>query len=232
MQITILTLFPEMFAGPFDYSILKRAQEKNLVTINLINLRDFGNGPHKMVDDTPYGGGVGMVLKVDVIHNAITQIKTTFSQQSGNETTKQWVVLTSASGKPYKQKDAKKFSQCDHLIIICGHYEGVDERVMSYVDEEISIGDFVLTGGELPAMIMTDSIIRLLDGAITEGAIEDESFSTKNSLLEYPHYTKPRTYDGQDVPEVLISGNHQKIAQWRDEQAVKKTKRVRPDLLK
>lgn len=232
MKISILTLFPEMFAGPFEQSIIKRAQEKQIVEIAYINIRDFGIGAHKMVDDTPYGGGVGMVLKVDVLHQAIEHVKTAFMQQSHKKEIKQLVVLTSASGKPYKQKDASQYSQLDHLIIICGHYEGVDERIMKYIDEEISIGDFVLTGGELPAMLIADSVIRLLDGAITKGAVEDESFSKDVTLLEYPHYTKPREYDGQDVPEVLLNGNHQKIAQWREEKSRGKTQRVRPDLIK
>src|SRR5260221_1286508 len=169
MKITILTLFPEMFSGPFDYSIIKRAKEKKLVEIELLNIRDFGIGPHKMVDDTPYGGGVGMVLKVDVLHKAIEHAKAAFSQ---NKTTKQLVVLTSASGKTFKQQTAKAFSGLDHLILICGHYEGVDERIMQYIDEEISIGDFVLTGGELPAMLIADSVVRLLEGGITQGATE------------------------------------------------------------
>jgi tRNA (guanine37-N1)-methyltransferase len=231
MKISILTLFPEMFAGPFEQSIIKRAQEKHLVEIEYINIRNFGIGTHKMVDDTPYGGGVGMVLKVDVLHKAIEHTKTTFAKQSNNETLKQLVVLTSASGKPYKQSIAKQFSKLDHLILICGHYEGVDERIMKYVDEEISIGDFVLTGGEIPAMLITDSVVRLLEGAITQGAVEDESFSKEMQLLEYPHYTKPREYDGQEVPDVLLNGNHQKIAEWRKEKSLEKTKHVRPELL-
>ncbi len=232
MKITILTLFPEMFTGPFDHSIIKRAKEKGLIDIELITIRDFGEGTHKMVDDTPYGGGIGMVLKVDVLHKAIEQALTTFSRQAGNKPVKQLVLLMSASGKPYKQSHAKHFSTLDHLIIICGHYEGVDERIMRYVDEEISIGDFVLTGGELPAMMIADSVTRLLTGVITPGATEDESFSGADSLLEYPHYTKPRTYEGLDVPEILLSGNHQKIAEWRQERSLEKTKRTRPDLLK
>jgi tRNA (guanine37-N1)-methyltransferase len=242
MKITILTLFPEMFVGPFTQSIIKRVLEKNIVEIEYVNIRDYGIGSHKMVDDTPYGGGVGMVLKVDVLHRAIEHAKDTFAQQwsaqgrsdsrGNNATMKQLVILTSASGKSYKQKVAKQYSKLDHLIIICGHYEGVDERVSKYIDEEISIGDFVLTGGELPAMIITDSVVRLLKGAITEGAVEDESFSQKTQLLEYPHYTKPRDYDGQEVPEILLNGNHQKIAQWREEKSLEKTKLVRPDLLK
>jgi tRNA (guanine37-N1)-methyltransferase len=232
MKISILTLFPEMFIGPFDHSIIKRAKEKKLIDIEIVNIRNFGIGLHKMVDDTPYGGGVGMVLKVDILHKAIDHVKTTFSKQSSNETKKQLVVLTSASGKPYKQQAAKNFSNLDHLIIVCGHYEGVDERIMNYVDEEISIGDFVLTGGELPAMIITDSVVRLIEGTITEGATENESFSLSNSLLEYPHYTKPRSYESYDVPEILLSGNHQKIAEWRESKSLEKTKRIRPDLIK
>lgn len=232
MKISILTLFPEMFAGPFAVSILKRAQEKGLVEIELVNIRDFGIGTHKMVDDTPYGGGVGMVMRVDVLHKAIEETKTKFSQQQSNKTVKQLVVLTSASGKPYKQQIAKRYSHLDHLIIICGHYEGVDARILHYVDEEVSIGDFVLTGGELPAMLITDSVTRLLAGVITEGAVEDESFSKDESLLEYPHFTKPREYDGQNVPEILLSGNHQKITAWREQQSLEKTKLVRPELLK
>jgi len=231
MKISILTLFPEMFAGPFDHSIIKRAKEKELVDIELINIRDFGIGPHKMVDDTPYGGGVGMVMRVDILHKAIEHSKASFVQQN-KQAAKQSVILMSASGKPYKQATAKQYSTLDHLIIICGHYEGVDDRVLQYIDEEISIGDYVLTGGELPAMIITDSITRLLEGAITQGAVEDESFSRPGQLLEYPHFTKPRSYEGQDVPEVLLSGNHKKIAQWRDEKSIEKTNRIRPDLLK
>jgi tRNA (guanine37-N1)-methyltransferase len=232
MKISILTLFPEMFDGPFDHSIIKRAQEKGIVTIEKINIRDFGIGSHQMVDDTPYGGGIGMILKVDVLHKAIEHAKKLFSQQYNNSSMKQLVILMSASGKSYKQSLAKQFSKLDHLIIICGHYEGVDERIMNYIDEEISIGDFVLTGGELPAMMIVDSVTRLIDGAITQGATEDESFSTDDLILEYPHYTKPQIYEDNAVPDVLLSGNHKKIAEWRAEHALKKTKRARPDLLK
>lgn len=232
MKITILTLFPEMFVGPFTQSIIKRAQGKNIVEIEYINIRDFGIGPHKMVDDTPFGGGIGMVLKVDVLHKAIEHAKNNFKQQFNNSTTKQLVILTSAAGKPYKQSVAQQYSKLDHLIIICGHYEGVDERVTKYIGEEISIGDFVLTGGEIPAMVITDSVVRLLEGAITQGAVEDESFSKEVPLLEYPQYTKPREYEGQVVPEILLNGNHQKIEQWRQEKSLEKTKQIRPDLLK
>jgi tRNA (guanine37-N1)-methyltransferase len=233
MKISILTLFPEMFKGQFDYSIIKRAKEKGLIEIEFINIRDFGIGPHKIVDDTPYGGGVGMVMRVDVLRKAIEQAKTVFfKQQSNNETMKQSVVLCSASGKPYNQQMAKQFSRIDHLILICGHYEGVDERITSYIDEEISIGDFILTGGELPAMMITDSVTRLLAGAITEGAVDDESFSGPEKLLEYPHYTRPQSYESHVVPDVLLSGNHKEIARWRHMQSIEKTKRIRPDILK
>jgi len=221
-----------MFTGPFDHSIIKRTKEKGLVEIEFINIRDFGEGQHKTVDDTPYGGGVGMVLKVDVLEKAIQHTKQNFSKQYNNSTIKQSVVLTSASGKLYKQSTAKQFSKLDHLIIICGHYEGVDERITNYIDEEIAIGDFVLTGGELPAMLITDSVVRLVEGAITEGVVDDESFSKNDSLLEYPHFTKPREYQKHTVPEILLSGNHKKIAEWRQQQSYEKTKRMRPELLK
>ncbi len=229
MKITILTLFPEMFTGPFDHSILKRAKEKGLVEINFVNIRDFGAGKHKMVDDTPYGGGVGMVLKVEVVHEAIEDAKCKVQ----NAKCKERIVLLSASGKTFKQSVAKEYSQLDHLILICGHYEGVDDRIKNYIDEEISIGDFVLTGGEIPAMLITDSVVRLISGVITEGATEDESFSQNGDmLLEYPHYTKPKIYEDHEVPEILLSGNHPQINDWRKEKALEKTKKIRPDLLK
>ena len=231
---SILTLFPEMFQGPFDYSIVKRAQEKKLVTINIVNIRDFGEGKHKIVDDTEYGGGIGMLMRVDILHKAITHAKETFLQQFNNLTIKQSVILLSASGKQFKQQVAKEFSQLDHLILICGHYEGIDARITHYIDEEISIGDFILTGGEIPAMLVIDSITRLIPGVLPEGATEDESFSSigEEILLEHPHYTKPQLYETHAVPEILLSGNHKKIAEWRKEQARKRTQTLRPDLLK
>lgn len=234
MKITILTLFPEMFAGPFDYSIVKRAKEKGLVDIEFINIRDFGEGKHKIVDDTEYGGGIGMLMRVDILHKAIIYAQETFSKQSNNATIKQSIVLLSAAGKKYKQAIAKKYSQLDHLILICGHYEGIDDRIKHYIDEEISIGDFVLTGGEIPAMLITDSVTRLITGVLPDGATEDESFSEQNGeqLLEYPHFTKPQTYNGHNVPDVLLSGNHAEIKKWRDEQAKNRTVILRPDLIK
>jgi tRNA (guanine37-N1)-methyltransferase len=228
MTITIITLFPEMFVGPFDHSIVKRAREKNLIEINFVNIRDFGIGNHKMVDDTEYGGGIGMLMRVDVIHAAIEHAK---ALKPANKTK---IVLMSAAGKPFKQEIAKHFSQLDHLILICGHYEGFDERIKNYIDEEVSIGDFILTGGEIPAMLITDGVTRLIQGVLPDGATEDESFSNvdNETLLEYPHYTKPQNYNNSTVPEILLSGDHAKIKAWRHEQAIEKTKKIRPDLLK
>jgi tRNA (guanine37-N1)-methyltransferase len=232
MKISILTLFPEMFAGPFAYSIMKRAQEKKHLEIAFINIRDFGEGKHKMVDDTPYGGGVGMVMKVDVVHRAIEYAKGEVRKEKREVREK--IVLMSASGNVFKQHIAEGYAKLDHLILLCGHYEGIDDRIKQYIDEEVSIGDFVLTGGELPSMLIADAVVRLIKGVLPEGAAEDESFAVtdEQQLLEYPHYTAPRSYDGHDVPEVLLSGNHKKIDEWKNEQSVEKTKRVRPELLK
>lgn len=218
-----------MFAGPFDHSIVQRAKEKGLIQIELLNIRNFGFGKHQTVDDTPYGGGIGMVLRVDILHKAIQQAKATVAPAATQK-----VILMSASGKLFKQHTARAFAKLDHLIIICGHYEGVDERIMQYVDEELSIGDFVLTGGEIPAMLITDAVSRLVSGVITEGATDDESFSIggDKQLLEYPHYTKPQVYEENAVPEILLSGDHKRIAAWREQKSLEKTHKVRPDLLK
>lgn len=246
MKISILTLFPQMFDGPFAHSIVKRAQEKGLVEIEFVDIRQFGIGSHKMVDDTEYGGGIGMLMRVDVIHEAIKHARGRHLEggrlnppagggsHGSLKVAGEHVILMSASGKTYNQTLAKKFSTYDHLIIICGHYEGIDDRVRRYIDEEISIGDFILTGGEIPAMLITDSVTRLISGVLPEGATDDESFGSLvgQPTLEYPHFTKPRSYDGQDVPEVLLTGDHGKIKTWRHEQALEKTKRLRPDLLK
>ncbi len=230
MKITILTLFPQMFTGPFDHSIVKKANEKKLINIEFINIRDFGIGNHKIVDDTEYGGGIGMVMKVDVIHAAIKKIKL----EKQNSKLKQKIILLSATGKKYNQKKAVELSKHDHLILICGHYEGIDERIKKYIDEEISIGDFILTGGEIPAMLIADSVTRLIEGVLPKGATEEESFSEidGNTHLEYPHYTKPQIYENENVPEVLLSGNHKEIKKWRKEKALIATKKLRPDLLK
>lgn len=224
MKISIITLFPEMFSQVLNTSILKRAQMKQLVSFELVDLREFGEGAHHVVDDRPYGGGVGMVLKADVLAKAVEKFKV--------QSSKFKVILMSASGKPYAQAKARELSQGEDLVIICGHYEGVDQRFIDkYVDEEISIGDYVLTGGELPAMIIADSVTRLVPGVLEK---EDATLleSHENGLLEYPHYTRPEIFEGEKVPEVLISGNHKLIEEWRKEQSLEKTRKVRPDLLK
>lgn len=205
-----------MFEGPFDYSIINRAKEKGIVEIKFIDIREFGIGKHKMVDDKPYGGGIGMVLKVDVLKKAIDAALDPKLLRNGQK-----IILTSAKGKTFNQTLAKEYSNLKHLIIICGHYEGVDERILAYVDEEVSIGDFVLTGGEIPAMAITDSVARLIPGVIKEGATRSESFSDE-SILEYPQYTRPEVFNGQEVPKILLEGNHAKIEEWKNKS--KKTK--------
>jgi tRNA (guanine37-N1)-methyltransferase len=224
MKISIITLFPEMFTGPFDSSIIKRAIDNKLIEIEFVNLRDFGIGPHQMVDDAPYGGGKGMILKVDVLQKAIEDTK-----NKQFTTKEQKVILLSAHGKQFKQAIAKNFSKLKHLILICGHYEGFDERIKEFIDEEVSVGDFILTGGEIPAMLISDAVARLVSGVIKEDSATFESFSP---YLEYPQYTKPQAYNGLKVPEVLLSGNHAKINTWRENESLKITTRLRPDLIK
>lgn len=219
MKIDILTLFPNMFSGFMNESIIKRAIDEKKVTINTVNFRDYAKNKHKKVDDTPYGGGSGMVLMCQPIFDAVDSVRTEKSK----------VVLLSPQGKKFSQKKAYELSKEEHLIFICGHYEGFDERIKSICDEEISIGDYVLTGGELPAMVITDSIVRLLPGVIDEQSHLNDSFN--DNLLDYPTYTKPRNYKGMQVPEVLLSGDHEKIKEWRDEKRLKITSEKRPDLL-
>ena len=217
-----------MFAGPFDLSILKKAQEKGLLKLQIKNIRDFGLGKHKLVDDKPYGGGTGMVMRVDVLHKAVIAVR----EQLPND--KQKIFLLSARGKTFNQIIAKEFASLEHLILICGHYEGVDERISTFIDGEISIGDFIATGGEIPAMLIVDAVTRLIPGVLKEGVTEHESFSlseNNDTLLEYPHYTNPREYEGQIVPDVLLSGNHEEIDKWRIIQAKQTTKQQRPDLV-
>ena len=220
MRIDILTLFPNMFNGILEESIIKRAIEKELVTINLVNFRDYTPLKNGQVDDTPYGGGSGMVLRCEPIFEAIDAIRTPDSK----------IILLTPDGKTYHQTIADNLKNEKHLILICGHYEGFDERIRTLVDYEISVGDFILTGGEIPAMILIDSITRLIDGVITKGSLDSESFN--DNLLDYPTYTKPRVYRGLEVPEVLTSGDHAKIAEWRKNKQIKKTEEKRPDLLK
>ena len=221
MKIDIVSIFPEMFEGAFTESIIKRAREAGKVEINLINFRDFTEDPHLKVDDTPYGGGVGMVLTPQPIFDCVESLKTEKSK----------VILLTPDGVQYKQRLAYDLSKEEHLILICGHYEGFDERIRTLADMEISIGDYVLTGGEIPAMVLVDSIVRLIPGVINEGSHIEDSFN-ENNLLDYPTYTKPRVFRGMEVPEILLSGDHAKIDAWRREQSINKTKERRPDLLK
>ena len=235
MKVDILTLFPKMFKGPFEESIIKRAQEKGLVEITIHDLRKWGLDARKTVDDRPYGGGVGMILRVDVIARALKDLKTKKLKN------KSLTILLSPQGKVFNQEKARELAECKGLILIAGHYEGVDHRVHEHlVDEVISIGNYVLTGGEIPAMVLTDTIVRLLPGVLEKPtATELESFSpptTYNSplttLLEYPQYTRPEKFKGWKVPEVLLSGNHAEIEKWRKDMAIEKTRKVRPDLVR
>ena len=219
MKFDVLTLFPDMFSS-LGESIIGRARENKLIEINLINIRDFSKDKHKKVDDTPYGGGAGMVIRPDVVYDAYNSIK--------NKDAK--VIYMSPKGKVLNQEKVKQLSNQKHLIIICGHYEGIDQRVLDeIVDEEISIGDYVLTGGELPAMVLIDSVSRYVKGVLNDESTSEESFS--NNLLEYPQYTRPEEFRGKKVPEVLISGHHKNIKKWREEKSIEITRNNRPDLL-
>ena len=219
MKFDVLTLFPEMFE-PLKQSIIKRAVEKNLIDINLINIRDFSEDKHNKVDDTPYGGGAGMLMKPDVVDRAYNSIK--------SENAK--VIYLTPQGKTLNQRIVRDLSKQEHLILLCGHYEGIDQRVLDkIVDEEISIGDYVLTGGELPAMVLIDSVSRYVEGVLADESTEEESFS--NGLLEYPQYTRPEVFDNVRVPDVLISGHHENIRKWRRERSLENTFKKRPEML-
>lgn len=220
MKFNVLTLFPEMFE-PIKESILKRAQENNVIEINLINIRDFSKNKHKKVDDYPYGGGAGMLIRPDVVYDAYQSIE--------NKNTAK-VIYLSPQGKVLTQNKVKELSKEENLILLCGHYEGIDQRVLEeIVDEEISIGDYVLTGGEIPAMVLIDSVSRYVEGVINAESTNEESFS--NGLLEYPQYTRPEVFLNKKVPDVLLSGHHSNIENWRKEQSIKNTKNKRPELL-
>lgn len=220
MKFDVLTLFPESFE-PIKQSILGRALEKNLISLNLINIRDFSKDKHKKVDDTPYGGGAGMVIKPDVVYDAYKSVEDKNAK----------VIYLSPQGNVLNQKKVESLSKEEHLILLCGHYEGIDQRVIEeIVDEEISIGDYVLTGGEIPAMVLIDSVSRYVEGVLTKESIKEESFS--NNLLEYPQYTRPEVFLNKKAPEVLLSGHHENIRKWREEQSLKNTYQKRPDLLK
>ena len=227
MRVDILTLFPGMFSGPFQESIIRRAQEKRLLEICLHDIRDWSIDKHRSVDDTPYGGGPGMVMRVDVVHRALEAvIKKASPKKRGVRR-----ILLTPQGRVFDQKVAAELAGQKRLVLICGRYEGIDHRIIDYVDDEISIGDYVLTGGELPAMIITDAVTRLIPGVVgTYESVENESFI--GNLLDYPHYTRPREYDGKQVPPVLISGHQKKIDDWRRQQAEELTRTRRPDMLK
>ncbi len=227
MRIDILTLFPGMFSGPFDESIVKRAIDNNIVSIKIHNLRDWGLGKHKMVDDYPFGGGSGMVMKIEPIFEAVEAIKA----QEGSDSSAPVILLT-PQGRVFNQKIASEMAKLDRLILLCGHYEGIDERVREHLaTDEISIGDYVLTGGELAAMVIIDAVVRHLPGVLgsEETPVED---SHTAAFLEYPQYTRPPVYRGWEVPQVLLSGNHAQIAKWRREQSILRTFIRRPDLFK
>jgi tRNA (guanine37-N1)-methyltransferase len=257
MKISIITLFPKMIASFFEESIVKKAKKKGFVEIELINLRDFALDSYGTVDDRPYGGGAGMVLRVDVLYKALKQIKNKNEKRKMTMKNEK-IVLTSPKGEVFNQKKAKEYAKLDHLVIICGHYEGVDERVLNFVDEEVSLGDFVMTGGEIVAAAITDAVCRLVPGVLKkEKATEIESFFEisvdklievvgedeilkklkekgvkKVKLLEYPQYTRPEDFLGFKVPKILLSGNHKEIEIWRLKKAYEETKRKRKDLLK
>lgn len=219
MKFKVLTLFPELLESFKNHSIIKRGIESDKLAIDLIDYRTYATNKHHKVDDTPYGGGHGMLLSVQPIADAL----------KANRTKDSKVILVCPSGKPFKQADAQELAQEKELIFVCGHYEGYDERIRHYVDAEYSIGDYVLTSGEVSAMVMMDAIGRLVDGVIEKGSHEDDSF--QNNLLEYPQYTKPQTYEGMSVPEVLVNGHHAKIAEYRLNESIKRTLERRPDLI-
>ena len=218
MKITVLSMFPEMFASYQASILVTRAKEKGLLDLEIVDLKEYAKGSYRRMDDSPYGGGAGMLIRCDCILNALDAVRTPCSR----------VVLFAAGGMPYKQADADRYSTLDHLILIAGHYEGVDARVYEFCDEIISVGDYVLSGGELPAMTVCDSVVRLLDGVLRDESTVTESF--RGDLLEYPQYTRPPEYRGMKVPDVLRSGNHAAIEAWRREQAEAWTKKWRPDL--
>lgn len=221
MRIDILTLFPEMYPGILNSSILKRAIESGKVSVNIYDFREYSKNKHKKVDDYSYGGGAGMVIGVEPIAECLKNIPNYHHAHK---------IITSPQGSTFTQKQAAKLSKLDHLIIVCGHYEGIDERILNYVDEEISIGDFILTGGEIASLAIIDSVIRLLPGVLgNEESIASESF--ENNMLEYPQYTRPESYDGYTVPDVLLSGDHEKIRKWRRFKSIEKTFIKRPDLI-
>jgi len=226
MKIDILTIFPKMFESPFSESLIGKAKEKGLLEINAVDIRSFSKDKHKKVDDKPFGGGAGMVMKPEPVYAAIK--KASAGKKRGQS---RLIIYMSPQGKPLNDSIVKDLSKYSHLVILCGHYEGVDERIMNFVDEEISIGDYVLTGGEIPAMVLVDAVARMVKGVVKEEeSVKNDSFY--NGLLDYPHYTRPAVFKNIKVPEVLLSGDHKKINEWRQKQSYERTKKRRPDLIK
>ncbi len=219
MKITVLTLFKEQFDGFLNTSIIKRILAKQLVEVKVVDIRDYSIDKHRHVDDTPYGGGAGMLIRVDVLDNAIID----------NKNANTHVLLTSPKAKPYTEDDAYRLLDYEDIMIVCGHYEGVDDRVNEYIDENVSIGDYILTGGELAAMVVMDSIMRLIDEGISADSLKEESYN--NNLLEYPQYTRPYDYNGKLVPFVLTNGNHEEIRKFNLKESIRETYKFRPDLL-
>ena len=219
MKISILTITPEFFEGFLNTTIVKRAYDKKVCEIEIVDIKNFAHGSFRHIDDSPFGGGKGMVMRCQPIFDALQSVCNEISHK----------ILLSPKGKTYNQAKARELSKMEHIVLICGHYEGVDARVEEWIDEQVSIGDYVLTGGELAAEVITDSIVRLLDGVLREGSATEESH--ENGLLEYPQYTRPPVFNGKEVPEVLLSGNHARIAKWREEKAIEVTRQKRPDLL-
>lgn len=226
MRIDVVTLFPEMFRGPLDSSIIGRARERGLLSIHLWNIRDFADDKHRVVDEPPYGGGPGMILKAPPVYRAVEHIW----EHHAAPGTKPYTILMSPQGVPLKQSRVRELAQMPHLVLLCGHYEGIDERVRYLADDEISIGDYILTGGELPAMVLIDATARFIPGVLgEESSAAEESFA--DGLLEYPQYTRPANFRGMEVPAVLLSGDHERIRRWRRQQSLKRTLERRPDLL-
>jgi tRNA (guanine37-N1)-methyltransferase len=232
MKIDIVTIFPEMFKGPFSESLIGRASKKGIIEISIIDIRSFSKDKHKKVDDRPFGGGPGMVMKLGPVYDAIRSV--VFKKNNNfydSFHSKAYVIYMSPQGKTLTNKIIKDLASFKHLVIVCGHYEGIDERVTHYVNEEISIGDYVLTGGEIPAMVLVDSVARMLPGVVKEkDSIKNDSFY--NKLLDYPNYTRPAVFKCHKVPKILLSGDHKKIYEWRKKEAYKRTSKRRPDLLK
>ena len=234
MLIDIITLFPDMFKGPFSESIIARAQKQKLLKIKIHDLRKWTKDERKTVDDRPYGGGVGMILKPEPVFAAVRELKEKYKKAIKKKSISSHTILLTPQGRTFNFRIAKKLSALSHLILICGHYEGIDNRIFDHLaDEKLSIGDYILTGGEIPAMILTDALVRLVPGVLgKEESKEAESFSfTRQGLLKYPQYTRPAEFEKHKVPEILLSGNHGKIEKWRKEQALERTKQYRPDLL-